>query len=55
MRVVTGSKDGTTRLWDVENVREILRLQQDEPIENASPSADAKRLVTAGTDSLARV
>jgi len=49
-RVVTASEDGTARVWDAENGKQIAVLGHLDPVRSAAFSGDGRRLVTASDD-----
>ncbi|WP_310497343.1 WD40 repeat domain-containing protein, partial [Sandarakinorhabdus sp.] len=55
-RAVTGSEDGTARVWDTATGKTIAVLKgHDAPVTSAAFSPDGRRVVTASFDSTARV
>ena len=55
-QVVTASKDKTSRIWDAESGRELLKLEgHTEEIFSAFFSPDGKKIVTASADATARI
>ena len=54
-RIVTGSEDGTAKVWDARTGAEVLTLRgHTGPVRSAAFSPDASRIVTAG-DTTARI
>jgi len=54
-RVLTASMDGTARVWESANGRELAVLNHDKAIMLASWSPDSRRVLTASADKTARV
>jgi WD40 repeat protein/serine/threonine protein kinase len=55
-RLVTGSTDGTAKIWDAATGRELCTLQgHTGPVGSVSWSPDGKRLATASDDTLMKV
>jgi hypothetical protein len=56
MRMVTGSVDGTVRLWDAVSGRELLTLKgHTGPVWSVAVTADGRRLVTGSEDGTVRI
>jgi len=53
-RVVTGSRDGTARIWNIDSGKEIGLLKHDGRVEIAAFSPDGKYVITAA-DNLIRI
>ena len=49
------SNDGSARVWDVGDRRELARLRHDQAIASAAFSPDGERILTASSDGTARV
>jgi WD40 repeat protein len=54
-RIVTTSKDGTARVWDVSGGKEIALLKAHEALKSALFSPDGRRIVTTSEDRTAHV
>jgi WD40 repeat protein len=54
-RVVTASRDGSARIWDVHSGHEIATLSHGAEVYSAVFSSDGKRIVTASQDRTARI
>jgi WD40 repeat protein len=63
-RILTGSDDGTARMWAVEGEKEIFRLKRERAADglahegvvlDAAYSSDGRRLITVGEDEAVRV
>jgi WD40 repeat protein len=55
-RIVTGSNDGTARVWDAQSGRAVTEpMRHGAPLRSASFSADGTRIVTASKDGTAQV
>ncbi len=50
-RLVSGSADGTARVWDVVQSREILRIAHGERVQRVAFSPDGRSVATAGAAS----
>ena len=46
--LVSGADDGSAKLWDINEAREIRSFDHGEPVQGVAVSADGKHLVTAG-------
>jgi len=55
VRVVTGSTDGTARIWDVKTGRSIFSLVHPKAVHMAKFSPDGTRVVTASDDGGTRI
>jgi WD40 repeat protein len=54
--LLTGSDDGTARVWNTRNGRQELKLRgHDGPVRGVAYSHDGRRIVTAGNDATVRV
>lgn len=53
--MVTASKDGTARVWDVGSGKEVHILKHEEAVDDAGFSTDGERIVTASEDNVATV
>jgi hypothetical protein len=55
-RIVTGSADGTAKVWEAASGRELLTLKgHSAPINSVAFSADGQRIVTGSDDQTAKV
>ena len=53
--LITGSDDGTARVFDAASGAEICRLTHDRPVEAVAFSPDGTRVATGSADGTARV
>jgi hypothetical protein len=55
-RIITGSADGTMKVWDAQTGKEILSLKgHTGPVNSVAISADGKRIVSGSKDKMAKV
>jgi eukaryotic-like serine/threonine-protein kinase len=54
-RIVTGSQDGTARVWDARSGVPVLLLRHLEPVFGVAVSPDGTRIVTGSLDRTARI
>jgi WD40 repeat protein len=53
--VVSGSWDGTARVWEAASGKEVSRMQHDDYVDSVAFSPDGKNVVSASHDGTARV
>ena len=54
-QIISGSSDGSLRLWDVESGKLIREMKHDGPITAVAVRNDGKRFASAGTDKTAKL
>ena len=54
-RVLSGSDDGTARLWEVSNGTQVVSLNLGGPITSVAVSPDGQRFAAAGANQIARL
>src|SRR5439155_8883126 len=55
IQIVSGSEDGSVRLWNVETGQLLLEMKHGAPIAALAARPDGKRLASAGTDNLVKL
>jgi hypothetical protein len=54
-RIVTGSADGTARIWDAKSGAEIIQLKGTDVVNSVALTPDGSRIVTGSADGTARI
>ena len=54
-RVISGSYDGTARVWDADTGKELATLSHEESVWSVAMSADGKRVISRSNDGTARL
>ncbi len=54
-KIVSGSEDGTLRLWDAETGQELKRMKHDGSVYSVSFSPDGKKIVSGSYDDTLRI
>lgn len=54
-KLLTGSFDGTVRIWDIDTAEEILRMQHDNGVITAEITSDGKLIASGSFDDTARI